>query len=281
MAPLSVIEDLDIAEDRCACLVACFEPGAVDAFCFERPEPAFHGRVVVTVALGAHGGNDFARFQPLDVIGAGILAAPVGMVNEARSGFAPGDGAVERLQAQLRPQMIVRCPAHDLHRCHVLDGRQIEPAFVRGHIGDVGEPDRIRPFGPEVLRQEIGRDAEIVPGIRGPGLGAAFGPGGKARLGHQPGHPLAAHRHPLGLQLRMDPRAPIDPARLLERRLDPFQEGLVLGLARALAGPLGPCQPVVKPAHAGADERAQAAHRMGRAFLRHEGITGHGLPSLG
>ena len=58
MASLSIVEDLDVFEERRSGLSACGEPGSVHKFGFERAEEALHGCVVQAIAFPAHGSCD-------------------------------------------------------------------------------------------------------------------------------------------------------------------------------------------------------------------------------
>src|SRR5581483_4570761 len=77
--PLTVVEALDVIEDLASRLAAGGELSAVNQFQFEGAPEAFHGGVVVAVALAAHRGHQAGPAQCLTVLLAGVLDAPVGM----------------------------------------------------------------------------------------------------------------------------------------------------------------------------------------------------------
>ena len=54
--------------------------------------------------------------------------------------------------------------ADDLAGRQILDGRQIQPALVGCNVGDVRQPDGIRPVGFEGTLQKVRGDAVAVPG---------------------------------------------------------------------------------------------------------------------
>jgi hypothetical protein len=69
------------------------------------------------VGGAAHADGDLAALQALGVAAAGVLHAPVGVVNEAvRGRVAREDRVVQRLDREPGFQMIVERPAHDLAR---------------------------------------------------------------------------------------------------------------------------------------------------------------------
>jgi hypothetical protein len=74
----------------------------------------------------------------------GILAAVVGMVNDAVSRSPVPDRHLQRADHQFRPQMIRHGPAHDPATEHIKnDGEVEEPLPPRRHVRDIGDPERI------------------------------------------------------------------------------------------------------------------------------------------
>ena len=69
--------------------------------------------------------------------------------------------------AQRTPQVIGHTPADDLASGHVLDGRQVQPALVRGHIRNVCEPDGVRAISLEGALEKVRGDAVAVPAVIG------------------------------------------------------------------------------------------------------------------
>ena len=66
-----------------ACGVVGWVVLAVDEFEFEGAPEAFHGGVVIAVALAAHGGCDVCMGEGGSEVAAGILDAPIGVEQEA------------------------------------------------------------------------------------------------------------------------------------------------------------------------------------------------------
>jgi hypothetical protein len=56
-----------------------------------------------------------------------------------QAGFRPAalQGHDQRVHAQPGPQVIRHRPADDLARGHVLDRGQVQPALVRGQVGEI------------------------------------------------------------------------------------------------------------------------------------------------
>ena len=63
---------------------------------------------------------------------------------EAWGGVALGDGHVQGVQDQFGAQVGSHGPAHDPPREGIQDHGDVEPAFVGGLLGDVGDPELVR-----------------------------------------------------------------------------------------------------------------------------------------
>ena len=101
------------------------------------------------------------------VVPAGILHTAVGMVDQPDRRPAVPDRHLQRILAQGALQTLRHRPANDLHRGQVLDGGEVEPAFVRSDVGDVSEPDRIGCGGFEVAVEQVGRGCVGVAAVGG------------------------------------------------------------------------------------------------------------------
>ena len=90
MAPFAIVKHLDVVEQIGPGFVPGSIPNAIDALAFEQAEEALDDGIVVTVPRTAHAALNamFGEFVPEAV--AGILAAPVGVMDERALGFAPG-----------------------------------------------------------------------------------------------------------------------------------------------------------------------------------------------
>ena len=63
--------------------------------------------------------------------------------------------------------MVGRGPAEDLARGQLLDGGEVEPAFIRLNVADVSEPDLVRPVCAEVPIQPVGGNRVVVTAVGG------------------------------------------------------------------------------------------------------------------
>ena len=76
---LAIVKDFDEIEDLGACFRAGVKATAINEFEFEGVPEAFHGGIVVTVALAAHGGHQLGGLEGLAEVAAGILDAAIRM----------------------------------------------------------------------------------------------------------------------------------------------------------------------------------------------------------
>ena len=154
--------------------------------------------------------------EQLAVVTAGILHTAVGMVDQPHGQPAAADRHLQRILAQDALQPLGHRPADDLHRGQILDGGEVEPAFVCCDAGDVSEPDRIGRNGFEVAVEQIGRDrmgAAAVGGDRRPPPASRWT---NAVLSHELGDRALRGAKAAGFQLGMDPRRAVAPLALLE-----------------------------------------------------------------
>src|SRR5580692_3606892 len=86
--PFWVIEGFDVIEDGRAGRLMGREVVVVQPFGFESAPERFHGGIVVAVSRSAHAWMQAAGTQQRPVGAAGILASPVGMVEEPGGGTA-------------------------------------------------------------------------------------------------------------------------------------------------------------------------------------------------
>src|SRR5680860_689910 len=140
MPAYAVIEDLEVLEDRLACLCAGDEVSLVDEFHFERGKEALGHGVVPAVAFTAHAAREVMCGQQVAVGGGCILAAAVGVMHQPRPGCSPRERHVQRPQGQCLLAANVHRPADHTSAIEIEDDAQIQPALECPHIGDVTHP---------------------------------------------------------------------------------------------------------------------------------------------
>ena len=97
-------------------------------------------------------------------------------------------------------------PADDRHRGQILDGGEVEPAFVSWDVRDASEPDRIGRNGFEVAVEQIGRDCMGVAAVDGDRRPPPASRWTNAVLSHELGDRALRDAQAAGLLLGMDPR---------------------------------------------------------------------------
>src|SRR3970282_2499437 len=93
-------------------------------------------------------------------------------------------------------------PSHDTPAEGVQDHGQVQEAFPRGNVRDVGHPELVRPLRPELSLNQVGSRTSLGIANRrarcSPALDTL-----ETRLTHHTAHSLATHSHSLGLAPRL------------------------------------------------------------------------------
>ena len=82
MKALGIIETFDVIEDGGAGLLVGGELPTIDQFPFESAPEAFHGGIVVAIALAAHGGDEARPGEGVAIISSGVLDPTIGVAEE-------------------------------------------------------------------------------------------------------------------------------------------------------------------------------------------------------
>src|SRR3954447_1620262 len=188
----------------------------------------------------------------------------------------PLDGHDQGADAQRGPEVVGHGPADDLARGHVLDRGQIQKALVGRDVGDVGQPDLVRPVRGEVPRQQVRGDREIMAAVRGSGCTAAAPAGREPHLAHQPRDAPARMPQPFPAQFGVDAWRAVDPPTGGEDAADLLAQ-LGFRLGTALDGG-DRMEPSVKAADARTDASAQRGYGIIRPLGRYEGELRHAIP---
>src|SRR4051812_4631736 len=188
----------------------------------------------------------------------------------------PLDGHDQGADAQLGPEVVGHGPADDLARGHVLDRGQIQEALVGRDVGDVGQPDLVRPVRGEVPRQQVRGDREIMAAVPGSGGAAGAPPGREPHLTHQPRDAPARMPQPFPAQLGVDAWRAVDPPADGEDAADLLAQ-LGFRLGTALDGG-DRVEPSVEAADARTDDSAQRGYGVIRPLGRYEGELRHAIP---
>jgi hypothetical protein len=125
---------------------------SIDHLGFVKTVDGFSQGVVVAVADASHRRLDASFGQALGVFDRYVLAAPVAVMHEAAT--MDGPPIVQRLLQGIEDETRVRratgTPSHDAAGEGVDDKRHINKALPSGHVGEVGDPQHVRPGGLEL-----------------------------------------------------------------------------------------------------------------------------------
>ena len=126
------------------------------------PRSSPSGRCAVgflAISASTHRRFHAELFEQAATLAAGVLAAPVAVVNQPRLRAYLLERHPQRMRNQRRSHVVAHRPANDLFVEQIFDRRHVEPALVSGHVGDVGDPNLIRCIGVvELLFEQIRRN---------------------------------------------------------------------------------------------------------------------------
>jgi len=162
MTPKTVVENLDVFKD----IQSGLGPGGIlpmkNQLSFEGAKETFDRGIVITVTFAAHTSHHPSSCQQSLVLIAGVLAAPIGVVQQARGRLAHANGHLQGVDDQLAVQAVTHRPADDTSGIDVQNHSQIEPPFRCWHISDVSQPNFIAPCRFEILLKPIGGDRQFM-----------------------------------------------------------------------------------------------------------------------
>src|SRR5579864_446395 len=233
----------------------------------------FHERVVVAVVWTAHALTHPRPRQHPAVLAPGILAAPVGMVDQARGRLPLADRRAQRRQYQRLFHVLVQLPTDDAARVQVHQQGQVSEATAcQRDERDVTHPDLVDARGGRGLQQQVRAVAKGVPALGGPRAKRPRLDRLQTELFQQPSHPTGATGLIPSGQLRGDPPGPVAPLVLPEDLLHQrTQPGVLLFTEADTALNLG----IV----AGATDAEGLTHQgRGEAFLHQ--LRYHGIDLL-
>jgi hypothetical protein len=119
MPALRVVVVLDVVTDCVVRFGAGLEGAAVHQFLLQRREEALGDGVVPTVARGTHAASGAVLLEQRAVLGARVLAAAVGVMNEPRRRTATSQSMPEGRDGEVAAQRLAKRPADDPTRVEV------------------------------------------------------------------------------------------------------------------------------------------------------------------
>jgi hypothetical protein len=152
---------------------------------------------------------------------------PVAVVHQLSGGdLAAPEGHLDRIDDQLGAQVLAHRPADHHAAVGVDDHRQVQPAGPGAHVGDVGDPQRVRAAGDKATIDQIGGRRPKWIGLGGASEAAPVGPL-EPGLAHQAGDPLSPVAVAVGPQLGVDAGGAVGAAAHLMNAAKPLEQILV------------------------------------------------------
>lgn len=122
---------------------------------FERAPEAFHGGVIVTVALPAHGWSHTELIEELPEMRTAVLASLIGMMNDAPGRTFCRNCPDKRPLNEIFGDSLSQSVADNFSVEQVLMGGTIEPALICRDIGYIADPDLVRRLSLKTPVQEV------------------------------------------------------------------------------------------------------------------------------
>src|SRR5262249_34567606 len=173
------------------------------------------------------------------------------------------DSAVKGPQREVRVLGSAEAPAENPARVAVHDDGEIAPGPSDFQIGDVADPDLVRPRR-QAIELAVGDAREEAVQSRNAPV-QLQGAGSEPRLAQEPSNASSAHPPASSGEGAMDARAPVRAAAAGEGGLDLLEQGSILALARARA-PLAATRS--SPRESRSRARTGASRRTARAACR-------------
>ncbi len=162
MSAYRIIEAINIFANSFDRITACLEYSAPDQLRLDCLEDGFHHRIIIAISFVVHGWKHFVSCGNSAVLITGILAAPVGVLDQPRLWLPDSNGFLQSSYGQVLLHPIPRFSADNTTRVKIDNDCQIKPAFCGPYVADVDTPFLIWSVTAKVLIQKIGSDRLTV-----------------------------------------------------------------------------------------------------------------------
>ena len=208
---MPIIDRLDEGADAGACLAGVAVTGIMDFLFLECPHEPFGFGIVIGVADPAHAGGDVMHREQGCVIATGILHTPVAMVDQAASCWLTGcNRHGERINGKRRPQVRLQGPPDHLAAIGIKHHCQIGELFGHMDIGDVSDPQLIKP-GEDHPARVVGHHPPAMLAVSSDRHKCLHTQAQQIILAHYPQHTLVVRLPALTPQKRSNPPITIAP----------------------------------------------------------------------
>ena len=145
MDPKSVVEHFYVVEDLQPCIVSGLESLSVDAFHLDGRHQTLGHCVVPWGGDRSHRWNDLVSSHRPAQKQRFALASVVAVMDETGRRISSDKSHLQRIVDELCGHAGRHRPTDDHPRIYVEDDREVEPTLVGLDVGDVGEPQLVRP----------------------------------------------------------------------------------------------------------------------------------------
>lgn len=264
----AVVERLDVIEGVGNGLGSRLVAGAMHSLILEAVEETLGRRIVPAVSLAAHRADHPVFLQPRLKGVAGILASPVGVMNQSGCRLPAEPRHGQCIDHDVRRHPRLQGPADDFPVEQIENDGQVEPAFRCPDVGQVGCPDLVRRCRREVPVQPIRRHRQAVLRVRRR-LEAPLVPGTDTVLAHEAFDTLLARRQASTPDFLGHSRAAVG---ALELGVDGPDQRQHLGIGQALAIRRAAALPCPVAAEAHIQRRAHRRQRVGSPLPVNPGV---------
>lgn len=145
LMPLAVVEDLDVDALEAGGLHFSMTgiTNPMHPLVLEAVEPVFRWRVIPAVPLPAHQAGHAERLELVLKDMTGVLAAPVGVMQQLQCRVFAEPGHGQRIRHPVRRHARLQRPANDYAVDQIEHDGQIQPVFIRPEVGDVRCPNLV------------------------------------------------------------------------------------------------------------------------------------------
>ena len=144
MPPATSVPHLDVVEQGAARVFSCGPVRVHRQFSFQRRKEALRDRVVPTIPTPAHARGDGGGAEQGPVVLAGVLHAAIGVMDHPGHWVPVAERHQQRIAGQFPFERVSHRPTHHASRAQVEDNGQVDQAFARRDVGNIGRPDVIR-----------------------------------------------------------------------------------------------------------------------------------------
>ena len=150
-----IIKSLDVRKDVVLSLGSGRVMPQVNKLGFQAAEEVFRNSIIIGIPLAGHALPDAKGGQAVSVVMGSVLYAPAAVKNEARPGLFPVNSDVQGIQGEPGVDAPGERVADNLFGTQVFDHGRIQPAHIRGDVGNVAYLGKVGPLKVKLTVEKI------------------------------------------------------------------------------------------------------------------------------